>query len=183
MLACAAFLGVVGAAALLSPVVGRKRRIGVHARGLRLVDGRKEVALHWDEIESVTSHMTRRSGVVHHHHRIRGPGGEIAFGTGIEKVADLAATVEREVFPRVSRRAEESLAAGQSVAFGPIVAEPAGLRHDERLLPWSAVESCGFDFGRLVVRSRSGSRPWTEVEAKDVPNAPVLVRIVETRIG
>jgi hypothetical protein len=108
-------------------------------------------------------------------------------------IAEVCSRVEQENVRRQLPRALADVQAGRAVAFGPFAATRDGLSHRERLLPWKEVGGAAVVQGLLVIGDttrgirilpkRDGIIAWARHRYADVPNAAVLLALVEHSSG
>jgi hypothetical protein len=162
----AGVLALVGGLAVLGGLVAvfrGGRQVVLSPAGLVLpgADG-GPAALRWDQVATVVPGSAGRTVVV------RRDGGSLvldreALGASYDRTV---AALERGVTAALLPGALAELRAGREVAFGPLVAGPAGLRHGDVLVPWHRV-----------------ARTGVELPAAEVPNAFVLAALAAEFTG
>ena len=74
--------------------------------------------------------------------------------------------------------------AGKTVQFGAVTLEPTGIRLNKKLMSWANVAGARVSGGSLFIDKRdAGLFGNTEISTDEVPNANLLVQLVNRRIG
>ncbi|MFB4317370.1 DUF6585 family protein [Actinomadura sp. 21ATH] len=154
--------------------------------GLVLDEGGGRGAAHrWDELVSVTASGVRHAGrdrTVYRFAVTAADGGRIVLGDELADVRELGETVTAEVVQRVLHGYLERVEAGEPVRIGPFEVGPDGVRREDELVPWPAVDEVDIDNGMVTVRTRDGVRTLTAI-ASQVPNAVALVTLCRNLAG
>jgi hypothetical protein len=191
---------LVGATALLVATFFARRMLAL--RGLRLElrehglvyrVRRAETVMLWDDVSSVT--VTRRNIRRWARDRcvlVARDGGRLVLSDPLQNIAALCSRVEEETVRRLLPRAMADLQAGHALAFGPFEVTKDGLAHASRGLAWNDVADALAMKGVLVVSDRHGIRvlpkrdgiiAWAKAPCDQVPNAAVLLRLVQQLKG
>jgi hypothetical protein len=68
---------------------------------------------------------------------------------------------------------------GKTLEFGDLEVSRGGIARKVQTLPWNEVESVRLDGGQVTVTSRDGGKRWCKVNESRIPNAHLLVALVE----
>lgn len=120
-------------------------------------------------------------------------GRRIALTDELEDIREIRATVERECVSRLVRSSLAAIDAGRPVPFGPFVATREGLGHRQRELPWKDVQGAKILNTKIAVGDRTqgisllpkrdGIVAWAQEPYEDVPNAAVMLAVVDRLKG
>ena len=183
--------GALSIAGALLSVRGLFRERDVEARGYERgftyrEPRREPAALAWDRVESVQAAV--RVMDVHgvpvrtiRLYEVRGDEGTVVtFGDTLADAERFVATIIATTRPRLCDRARATIARGGTADFGPLSATREGLMRGGATLPWPRVAAVEVDrYGALVVRDRDARSPWARVDAAEIVNLNVLLRVSE----
>lgn len=151
----------------------------VHQNGL--VVGQREVVL-YDQILEVStlrilSQSRGQATPIADRHFLRTSDGRVVevrcFGAGlVESVLDHIRGATRE---RLVHDAREK----QSLQFGELTMDDSGVRTEDASLSWSSISGASFEAASVIIRGPGSA--WIELDLDKVPNAHVLVALVNER--
>jgi hypothetical protein len=104
--------------------------------------------------------------------------GNISRAAEFERIDVWGPALEAGITRATTPRVLDDLAAGRTVAFGPVSAKPEGLAIGRKVTPWSEVTNLRIDDGYLQWKQR-GRLFRSSVLANDVPNFLVLVSVAD----
>jgi hypothetical protein len=191
-------VGVVACTAALGVIVRALRSRGLdlelRQHGLVLRTRRGEVAMLWDDVAEMR--VSRRN--VRRWERnactlLAADRRRLELTDELSGIAEVCSRVEQEIVRRQLPRALADVQAGRAVAFGPFAVTKDRLSHRERLLPWKEVGGAAIMEGRLVIGDatrgirvlpkRDGIIAWARERYAEVPNAAVLLALMEHLAG
>jgi hypothetical protein len=191
---------LVGATALLAVLLLGRRMLA--SRGLRLElrehglvyrVRRAETVMLWEDVAQVT--VTRRNIRRWARDRcvlVARDGGRLVLSNQLQGIVAICSKVEEETVRRLFPRAKADLQAGHSLAFGPFQVTEERIVHGSRGLAWNDVADAVVMKGVFVVSDRHGIRilpkrdgiiAWAKAPCDEVPNAAVLLRLVQQLKG
>jgi hypothetical protein len=177
---------VVPGLGVLGLVSKKPERLRLHAAGLIVGEGSRAQTVLYDQISELRTFrvMTQddRPRALADRHSLRLTDGrtvEIRYwGAALETIAKHLRAVTRE---RRLREARENLDAG--VRFGEITVGAAGVRTEFAELTWSSIVEASLETATPTVVVRGKGSGWIELKLEEVPNAHVLVALVNERRG
>jgi len=182
-------LMLIGVAAL----VGRARRrdmcIQLCADGFTRTLAGQTVAVRWDEVAAVWQNVIQTYRGSAHTNTTRAytvrlaDGRKLVFNNQVDKVAGLGAAIQKACAERMLPRALTTYNAGESVPFGAFGVSRTGVSKGGKTLPWEQVERVELRQGVLHVRKKGQRRDWAFAMASRVPNLPVLMALVNPKLG
>jgi hypothetical protein len=184
-------LGAVGVAVRWRATRGM--HLGVHEHGLTYCVGSRETVLLWDDLAEVrvTPTTIRRwfGGCV----LVDKDGNRMVLTSHLRGIDAIGSIVEQESVRRQVPRVLADLEAGRTVPFGPFAVSKAGLAHGSRELAWCDVAGATVDEdviaigdttrGIRVLPKRGGIIAWAGASYDEVPNAAVLLALVQRLKG
>lgn len=154
----------------------------VHDGGLQLKRGDRARSLPWGEIKTV-----QISGV--RYRSFWGSRSMLKLGTSDDQtvrltdtlagLSQLAATVKRNVYPRLLTEYTRYLRDGQPLPFGPLIVAAGGLTRGQRTLEWSEIAAAQLQEGQLIITPVDGHGGPLRVDARKVPNAEICLQLVQ----
>lgn len=162
-------------------------RIRLHAGGLAVVRGRRGRALLWDDVRALWSRAVRTGlpglpGRLHFRLEIEARDGKrLRLDDRLEDFASLAEAVKGLVYPPLLEASSRAFNEGQTLHFGPIHLNRAGITdHRSLSYPWDTVSEARLASGRLVIRaSREGKPTEVSIPAHRIPNVEVCTQLIE----
>jgi hypothetical protein len=109
----------------------------------------------------------------------RADGAEAHLGPVLSDFAKLSEEVQRRTFAVLWPAARDRLRAGEEVEFEELAVGPAGLRHDERLLPWGQLKEVVVANSRVTIKQEGRWVVWLAKDVSAVPNPHVLLALIE----
>jgi len=191
-------VGVIACTAVLGVIVRALHSRGLHVelRQLGLVHRTRarEVAMLWDDVaEMRVSRRNVRRWERHACTLLAADRRRLELTDELSGIAEVCSRVEQQIVRRQLPRALADVQARRAVAFGPFAVTRDGLSHRERLLPWKEVGGAAIVDGRLVIGDatrgirllpkRDGIIAWARERYAEVPNAAVLLALVERLAG
>lgn len=154
----------------------------VHDGGLQLRRGKRSRDLPWSEIVSVQVAGVRyrliwgsRSIL-----RIRTSDDHmIRLTDTLAGLNQLAATVKRNVYPRLLTEYTQYLRDGQPVPFGPLVVSSDGVSRGQRKLSWSEVAAAELRDGGIRITPAKDRGGPLRVDARKVPNPEICLQLLQ----
>jgi hypothetical protein len=165
------------------------RRVTVHRDGVEVATALRMRHFPWADLERAWErivsqymngvHQWTRHWVVLEDAR----GRKAKFSGDPTEMTEIAAVVMQRSLPYLAAKILERFEAGETVSFGPIVADTDGLRTGWRdQLAWSEVADVRSENGSLGIFRRGSFDPWYIVEFGDVPNYRVLLGLAKHAI-
>ncbi|MCL4302188.1 MAG: hypothetical protein KJ077_41255 [Anaerolineae bacterium] len=159
--------------------------VRLYQAGLVYVRGEKTQMVRWAEISQVqlATYYNRKLQMTSHNYKLHTRrGSTLAFNFNDQAMSDLAqlsATLQREVTARLLPEAIAAVQAGQPLVFGRLTVGQAGLSLGRRSLPWPEVASVQLEQGFVVIRRRSQKGEWGRTAVAGVPNIFVFTGLVD----
>lgn len=154
----------------------------VHDGGLHIRRGSRSRELPWSEIESVQVAGER-------YRSIWGSRSILKIRTSDDRLIrltdtlaglnQLAATVKRNVYPRLLTEYTRYLKDGQPVPFGPLVISAEGVARGQRKLSWPEVSAAELRDGRITITPTTDHGGKLRVDARQVPNPEICLQLVQ----
>jgi hypothetical protein len=162
--------------------------VDVCMEGLVFQEGTTTVAFRWSDVLTVTEKRSvgdeerRRDSLVNELRAFRiglQSGQVIILKSYIGRLGKLGTLIKENTLPHLLRRYCADLNQGRSVVFGALRLSVDGLTVQDRLLPWQQVRSVKCKGGLIKLCRRDRWMTWRIVKLTDVPNAHVLLPLVE----
>ncbi len=172
-------VGLVGAVWLLR---WGRLSVVVHDGGLQLKRGNQVRTLPWSEIETVQVTGVNYRSIWGSHSTLKlrtSDDQQIRLSDRLAGLSQLAATVKRNVYPRLVAEYTRYLRDGQPVAFGPLTLSLEGVARGPRKLDWSQVTAAELHDGRITITPADGRGGALRVDARKVPNAEICLELVQ----
>lgn len=180
---------VIGAALLLLGLAGGlwllrwgRLSVTVHDGGLQIKRGKRARQLPWKEIETVQVSGVRyrliwgsRSVLKLHTEDDR----TLRLPDTLAGLNQLAATVKRNVYPRLLTEYARSLRDGQPLPFGPLVVAPEGVQFGRRKLHWGEVSTAQLRDGKITITPTKQHGGPLRVDARKVPNPEICLQLLQ----
>ncbi|SRR5579885_1366887 len=158
-------------------VLALARRRGGNARGVAHCPGGlvcvlsdRCVVVPWDEIDSIWDGGRR--------FRVRG-GPEVTLPHTLEGVQDLAESLYRGTFQRLTICSSAVILGGRPVEFGPVKVTRDEIAVGDRRVAWPDVAGILPAWGRLRVLRKGQRLPALDVPLTEVPNLHALLALAE----
>jgi hypothetical protein len=144
----------------------------------------------WPEIASIKSRITRHytngiyTGTTHEYTLLNRQDEKLVVNDVFSKVEELAAEIEKNIFPLLYRPAADMYNSGALVTFGPVCLSKAGLQFGKKVIPWEEVKQISLQRGELKISKKDGG--WfsgASLAASAIPNLPVLLAILNQVAG
>jgi hypothetical protein len=182
-------VGVPSLRTLITDLRIGRRVLNVYSDGFTHTNQGATKVYKWDEIESIwrgqTDHYKRSYGVTTKtgtswiYTFLRGDGTQLTVFSGkFPHFNQFVEIVDREVIPRLAKKAIATFEAGQPVDFGDIAIRRDGISKDDEQLGWYDIGAVDIANGRVCVRKRGQSKPWYDAEMYDVENGPVMAALL-----
>ncbi len=94
-------------------------------------------------------------------------------------IAHLCDRIQLELTSRQLPQALETFEQGETLRFGLIKVDSAGITKGKRFLPWKLVRNMQLEKGAIVITSDNGPIHWPDATPYTVPNIFVLLSLVE----
>lgn len=152
-----------------------------------------ETVMLWEDLAQVT--ITRRNTRRWVRDRcvlVARDGGRVVLSDQLQGIAAICSKVEEETVRRQFPLAMADVQAGHALAFGPFQVTKERLAHASRGLAWNDVVDAVVMKGVFVVSDKHGIRilpkrdgiiAWAKAPCGEVPNAAVLLRLVQQLKG
>lgn len=173
-----ALLGAIGGIWLLR---WSRTAVVVHDGGLELRRGRRSRQLPWSAIRSIQVSGVRYRSVWGSRSSLEletADGRHIRLSDTLAGLSQLAATIKRNVYPRLLTEYTRFLRDGQPVPFGQLVLSSDGVARGSRRLAWAEVASADLQNGRITIRPASDHGGPLKVDARRVPNPEICLQLV-----
>jgi hypothetical protein len=184
-------LGAVGVAVRWRATRGM--HLDVHEHGLSYRVGARETVLLWDDVAEVRVTWTNVRRYLGGCVLVGKDGKRMELTSHLAGIEAIGSTVETESVRRQVPRALAELEAGRTVPFGPFAVSKAGLAHGSRELAWRDVAGAALSDGIIaigdtergirVLPKRGGLIAWAKASYDEVPNAAVLLTLVQQLKG
>lgn len=189
IIACAAAVALV-----VRALGSRGMHLELRERGLIRRARRGEVGMLWDDvIELRVSRRNVQRWVRDRCALLAADGGRLALTDELSGIAGVCSRIEGECARRQLPRVLSELDAGRAVAFGPFALTADGIAHGARRLTWKEVGGATVVAGLIVIGDathgirilpkRGGLIAWARERYEEVPNAAVLLTVVERSAG
>jgi hypothetical protein len=159
-------------------------------RGFVLRTHRGDQSWAWTEIVSFTAAITRNytngiyTGTTHVYTLLNCQGRRLVLSDFFKGVEKLAQEIEQAVSPILYDRAAAQYNSGQTVLFGPVAVNKAGIQIGKKHFPWQEVGQVSIRQGILNVSKKDGG--WfsgASAAASAIPNLRVLLSILHQLVG
>lgn len=181
---CALGIGLLG--------LGDARRtldmsLELYERGLRYTDRHGQKQWAWSDITQLLFNTVRVGNTNRYQYvyQINHAGGDsIVFYDHIRDPAGAFSIIAKYVYPLLLPSLLADSDAGKTIQFGAVTLEPTGIRLNNKLMSWADVAGARVSGGSLFIDKRDpGLFGNTEMNTGEVPNADLLVQLVNRRIG
>lgn len=173
-----------GVVALVKAFKSRGLKVFAFASGLAQIQKISVEIMRWDEVEEVLrTHNEQSQGLT-----LRSPvqltlkakdGRTWIFDERMSHLRELRMLVEGRTLKHLLQSAREAYDAGKTVVFGVVDIKQDGVAVGNTVFPWDIVEEATAERGRLTFAGRDQGKPLGYVDLAQVPNAHVLVALVE----
>jgi hypothetical protein len=184
----AGFLLAVGIKEVIPAFQDLGASVYLYKGGFIRKKGGKNIPLRWDQVKELQQSVTRR----YRRNRYTGntkyvgttyvysvraiDGRKFVFRNALKDVENLGEHLSREITRTLLPQAIMAYHAGQTVTFGSFTVGPQGVSNGYESLSWDGIDNMGASGGNIYVRAGGRSRDWAKF--KSVPNAPVLIALV-----
>jgi len=103
-------------------------------------------------------------------------GKKFVFRNAIKGIENLGEHLSQEITRTLLPQVIMAYHAGQTVTFGSFTAGPQGVSNGYESLSWNEIDNIGASGGNIYIRAGGRPRDWAKF--KSVPNAPVLIALV-----
>ena len=192
------FVVAVGGAWLAMRWMGRHGGyfIELYEHGIVQHAGAKVTSIRFDEVTALTRDIRQTyrywlSNVRTESHSVESRDGRvIRFSLMSDDAPALRATIAERALPRIRLETLRAIDGGETVTLGPFAVSSDGLRvSGEPLVPWSEIGRAKIDApsrrsgGAEMIRvERPSGELWTQRGVSLVPNADLLVEIIELAV-
>jgi hypothetical protein len=171
----------------------RGLRLELREHGLVYRVRSAETVMLWDDVAQVT--VTKRDirrWVRDRCVLVARDGGRLVLSDQVQGIVAICSRVEEETVRRLFPQALADLQGGHALAFGPFQVTKERLAHASRSLAWNDVAGAVVMKGVFVVSDKHGIRvlpkrdgiiAWAKARCDEVPNAAVLLRLVQQLKG
>lgn len=173
-----------GAAALVKAFTSRGLKVFAFETGLAQIQKITAEIMRWDEVEEVLrTHYEQSQGLT-----LRSPvqltlkakdGRTWIFDERVSHLRELRMLVEGRTLKHLFQSAREAYDAGKTVMFGVVNIKQDGVAVGNTMFPWDIVQEATAERGRLTFVGRDQGKALGYVDLAQVPNAHVLVALVE----
>lgn len=180
---------VIGAVLLLLGLAGAwwllrwgRLSVTVHDGGLQIKRGRRTRQLPWKAIETVQVAGVRYRLIWGSRSILKlrtVDGRQIRLPDTLAGLNQLAATVKRNVYPRLLTEYTRSLRDGQPLPFGPLVVAPEGVQYGRRKLHWGEVSMAQLRDGKITITPAKQHGGPLRVDARKVPNPEICLQLLQ----
>jgi hypothetical protein len=163
----------------------------VYQNGLAYRDRKGLRSWRWDEVNSLTSAVTKHytngiyTGTTHVYTLIKKDGEKLVLNDTIGNIEELAATINKHIFPLLYEEFAQAYNQGQVCLFGPVKLSKAnGIQIGKKVYPWNEVMQVAIQKGVLSVKKKDGG--WfsgASTPASSVPNLQVMLSIIDQVVG
>jgi hypothetical protein len=102
---------------------------------------------------------------------------------GLTEAGEILSALDRHVARPLLAPARQALAAGELLAFGPVVLDGEGVTLDERRLAWTEIDRVEAEPDYVTFHFTDGARQRVHnVAVKDVPHPKILVELLASRV-
>jgi hypothetical protein len=160
----------------------RSDGVQVFDDGVRMQREGTALEMRWDDVATLTSKVWRdgTAGAPMHRHVLTSARGEsMTFTHELQGVDALAAELEERVRRKELPRALIAMRAGNAVQFGEVSVDAKGVSYAGQRASFADVGRAAIVDGVLTVYIEEGTSPLVALPASRVPNACVLVSLVE----
>ena len=181
-------LGILAAWAAYS---NWKKAVVIYMNGLGYSDRHGVQAWRWEEIDSLTSAVTKHytngiyTGTTHVYTLVKKDGSRIVLSDTIMNVEELSNRIREKVYPLLYKRYADAYNAGQRVVFGPVaISKTEGIQVGKKAYPWDQVGQVSIHQGYVKVAKKGGG--WfsgANAAAAMIPNVELLLSIVDQVVG
>jgi len=168
-----------------------KKAAVVYQSGLAYRDRQGLHSWRWDEINSMTSAVTKHytngiyTGTTHIYTLIKKDGEKFVLNDTIGKIEELAATISKNIFPLLYEEYAQAYNQEKVCLFGPVKLSKAdGIQIGKKVYPWNEVEQVAIQKGVLSVKKKGGG--WfsgASATASSIPNLQVMLSIIDQVVG
>ena len=147
---------------------------------------------YWDDVESVSAFRKRQNpmgfvpvgGTYIYRVKLR-DGEQIKFtGDTTPHVHRLGEAIVEATMPRVLAEANDALARGDTVTFGPVsISEERGLALEGTLYPWDEIGALEYSSGYFHCRRKEARLRGSTVDVRKVPNNDAMWALVTALHG
>jgi len=109
-------------------------------------------------------------------------GRRLSFDDSLPRLAELAQILCRETLPFLRPQAEAACEAGNTLHFGKLRMSRQGLSQGKETLPWSDLQKIKVNGVQLLIYKKGKWTHSLNCSLADVPNAHVLLALLEQRV-
>jgi len=168
-----------------------KKAAVVYQNGLAYRDRKGIRSWRWDEINSLTSAVTKHytngiyTGTTHIYTLIKNDDEKVVINDAIGDVEELAANISKHIFPLLYEEYAQAYNQGEVCLFGPVkLSKVEGIQIGKKAYPWNEVERVAIQKGVLSVKKKGGG--WfsgASATAASIPNLQVMLSIIDQVVG
>jgi hypothetical protein len=186
----AALLFVLGLLAGWSAYANWNKGLAVYEKGFAVRDRKGIQSWHNEELVSFTAAVTRHytngiyTGTTHVYTLLNKRNEKIVLSDVFKKVEQAAQMIENSSFQLRYAPASQAYNSGQTVVFGPVAINKAGIVIGKKTYPWAEVKLASIQQGYLKITKKDGG--WfsgASAPAASIPNLRVLLSIIDQVVG
>ena len=148
--------------------------------------GIKQITTQWDEIESIVAVSERtwspfNSGREHFQFWIQlYSGRKHRFGTTLENIQELAATIKMQIYPLLLEKYRHQLAENETIDLGAVQIAREGIGIKRRQIKWQELSGVELQRGKLVVHYQNTERAMkVAIPSRKVKNMDLCIQLIE----
>ncbi|MBO0780124.1 MAG: hypothetical protein J2P37_14970 [Ktedonobacteraceae bacterium] len=168
----------------LLPLFYRSWHIYVCSNGFLFMHGQQIEVSRWDQIEAIWQRMKidHRNGtntITSYKYTIRRQdGAQIVLTSRFRNIARFGQRLRQEVTNCLLPRAIDEYNAGQTLTFGPLSINSAGISNGKNLLPWQQIKSVDEKDSTLWIKKAGKWLDWANIQIAKIPNFCVFMALV-----
>jgi hypothetical protein len=157
----------------------RGLRVLIFPEGLVRLWKEDAQALFWDEVDKLwkkksQGHWARAWQGALIVKIQRNDGSSIEFDDSLPQLDKLSDILHRQTLPHLLPGAIEAYASGQSLDFGKLRVDRAGLKNETDVIRWSDIQEIKVGDDQLSVYKKGKWSRWCQTPVAEIPNAHVL---------
>jgi hypothetical protein len=179
-------LGAIAIVATLFWLRSRSLVVRTSDDALIVLRGRKLKSTQWGEIESIIA-VAERTWSPFNSERERFQiwvqlysGKRQRFGTTLDNVQQLAATIKRQIYPLLLEKYRRQLAENEAIDLGAVQISREGIGIKRRQIKWQELSGVELQSGKLVVHYQNTQRGMkVAIPSRKVKNMDLCIQLIE----
>jgi hypothetical protein len=158
------------------------KEVVVYPKGITWLKGESWLGARWEDISKAQRTVRYvNNQLMAKFVAITTKGGETAvFERALSNWEGLADTIQIETAKFLVEPSEDNYRAGKTLEFGEISVDQKGVTIKKEFIPWQDVKDVRIGNGHLrFYRPGFWNGGWKSIPLGDVPNAPVLLKVLE----